>query len=211
MESTQTSRERMTILGDPRAAPVGLLFVVLVLLGMQFTQAIPATSVFLFLPVLFFAGIVQLTLGMMSVAKGENVIGVFFCVFGPFLMSFSLMVFGLTHGWWEVAPAAIPHAEAAFLMGWTILLTVWLLLSVVLPIIFTLLLIAIDIALWALVYGMWNSSAGADKLAGYFLFVTAVGALYIFVSWWLEWVGRPILPHGRPLIKPPAATPIAHP
>lgn len=205
MESTEQSRERMTILGDPRAAPVALLFVVLILLGMQFTQAIPATSVFLFLPVLFFAGVVQFSLGMMGVAKGENVIGMFFCVFGAFLMSFAMMVFGLTHAWWAVVPASIPHAEAAFLMGWTILLTVWLLLSVVLPIIFTVLLVVIDISLWALVYGIWNTSAGAQKFAGYFMFIAALGAIYIFASWWLEWVGRPVLPHGPALLKPPTA------
>ncbi len=210
MESTEQSRERMTILGDPRSAPVAVLFVVLVLLGMQFTQAVPATSVFLFLPVLFFAGVVQFAVGMMGVAKGENVIGMFFCVFGAFLMSFSMMVFGLTHGWWAVAPAAVPHAQAAFLMGWTILLTVWLLLSVGLPVVFTLLLVVIDISLWALVYGIWNSSAGAQRLAGYFMFVAAVGAIYVFASWWLEWAGRPVLPHGPTLLKPPAAkTPAA--
>ncbi|MHB8296379.1 MAG: GPR1/FUN34/YaaH family transporter [Acidimicrobiales bacterium] len=210
MESAEGSRERMTVIGDPRAAPVALLFffffvVVVVLLGMHFTQAIPATSIFLFLPVLFFAGVVQFVIGMMGVAKGENVIGMFFCVFGAFLMSFPMMVFGLTHAWWAIVPASIPHAEAAFLIGWTVILTVWLLLSVVLPIIFTLLLIVIDISLWALVYGVWNSSAGAQKFAGYSIFAAAVGAIYIFASWWLEWVGRPILSHGPPLLKPSAA------
>lgn len=205
MESAEQSRERMTILGDPRAAPVALLFVVLLLLGMQFTQAIPPTSVFLFLPVLFFAGVVQLALGMMGVAKGENVIGMFFCVFGAFLMSFSMMLFGLAHAWWPVPAASIPHAEAALLMGWTILLTVWLLLSVLLPLVFTLLLVAIDISLWALVYGTWTTSAGAQKFAGYFMFISAFGAIYVFASWWLEWVGRPVLPHGPSLLRAPAA------
>ena len=205
MDSTEQSQKRMTILGDPRGAPVALLFVVLLLLGMQFTQVIPATSVFLFLPVLFFAGIGQFYLGTQNVAKGENVIGLFFCVFGLFLLAFSLMVFGLAHRWWVIAPADIPHAEGAFLLGWTVLLTAWLLLSIVLPMIFTLLLVTIDVSLWALVYGIWNSSSGAQKLAGDFMFVTAAGALYLLAAWWLEWVGRPILPHGRSLILPPSA------
>lgn len=207
MDSIDQSRERIIIVGDPRAAAVGILFVAVVLLGLQFTQAIPATSVFLILPMLFFGGAVQIVSGVMATAKGDNVIGMLFMVFGGFLMSFSVMVFGLTHAWWDVAPGSIPHAEAAFLMGWTILLTAWLLLSITMPLIFTLLLLAIDIALWALVIGIWNSSEGPQKLAGYFLLVSAVGAIYIFAGYWLEWwAGRSILPHGRALVQPPSGS-----
>jgi hypothetical protein len=184
--------------------PGGPLFVALVLLGLQFTQAIPATSVFLILPMLFFGGVVQFVSGVMGTTKGDNATGMFFTIFGAFLMSFSVMVFGLTHAWWAAAPTSIPQAEAAFLMGWTILLTVWLLLSVIMPLIFTLLLLTIDIALGALTIGIWNSSEGPQKLAGYLLFVSAVGAICIFAGYWLEWwAGRSILPHGLHLSSRP--------
>ena len=81
--------------------------------------------------------------------------------------SFGLLIIGLVHGWWATPPADIPHAEGAFLMAWAIVLTVWFFLSLVLPAIFTLLLALVDIALWCLVIGIWNTSAGPQQVAGW--------------------------------------------
>jgi uncharacterized protein len=190
-----------SVTGDPTGGTVALLAVVVILLGILDTGIVPAASAGLFVPVLLLAGIGMLLLGLLAVRKGDNIIGLFFSTFGPFVASFGLLIAGLLHGWWAIPPADIPHAEAAFLMAWTIVLTVWFFLSLVLPAIFTLLLTFVDVALWCLVIGIWNTSAGPQKVAGYLLLATGAGALYFGAALWLGWLGVATLPVGRPLIR----------
>jgi hypothetical protein len=114
----------------------------------------------------------MLLLGLQAVRKGDNIVGLFFSTFGPFVVAFGLLIIGLEHGWWGIPLAGVPHAEGAFLLAWTIILTVWFFLSFVLPTIFTLLLTFVDIALWSLVIGIWNTTSGPQKVAGWMLFVT---------------------------------------
>jgi succinate-acetate transporter protein len=201
MAEEQGNATHSSVAGDPTGGTVALLAVVAILLGLQNAGAIPAASVGLFVPVLLLAGTAMLLLGLLAVRKGENIIGLFFSTFGPFVVSFGLLIIGLEHGWWGIPPADIPHAEAAFLMAWTIVLTLWFFLSFVLPAIFTLLLTFVDIALWCLVIGIWNTLAGPQKVAGWMLLATAAGALYFGAALWLQWVGFATLPVGRPLLK----------
>jgi succinate-acetate transporter protein len=200
MTEARSTMTQSSVSGDPTAGAVALLTVVVVLLGLQLAGAIPAASAGLFVPVLLVAGIAQLLLGLLAVRKGENVIGLFFTTFGPFIASFGLLITGLQHGWWAITPADIPHAEAAFLMGWTIVLTLWFFLSVVLPAIFTVLITLVDVALWCLVIGIWNTSSGPQKFAGWMLLATGAGGLYFMSALWLGWAGAAALPLGRPLI-----------
>jgi uncharacterized protein len=190
-----------SVTGDPTGGTVALLAVVVILLGMLDTGAVPAASAGVFVPVLLLAGIGMLLLGLLAVRKGDNIIGLFFSTFGPFVASFGLLITGLQHGWWAIPPADIPHAEAAFLMAWTIVLTVWFFLSLVLPAIFTVLLTFVDVALWCLVIGIWNTSAGPQKVAGWMLLATGAGALYFGATLWLHWVGFATLPVGRPFVR----------
>ena len=215
MAEEQGNATHSSVAGDPTGGTVALLAVVAILLGLQNAGAIPAASVGLFVPVLLLAGTAMLLLGLLAIRKGENISGLFFSTFGPFVVSFGLLIIGLEHGWWGIPPADIPHAEAAFLMAWTIVLTLWFFLSFVLPAIFTLLLTFVDIALWCLVIGIWNTLAGPQKVAGWMLLATAAGALYFGAALWLRWVGFATLPVGRPLLKrrqrPAAVSPSASP
>jgi uncharacterized protein len=201
MAESSATTPQSSVAGDPTGGAVALLTVVTLLLGLQFIGAIPAASISLFVPILLVAGVAQLLLGLLAVRKGENIIGLFFCTFGPFLISFGLLIVGLQHHWWAIKPTDIPHAEAAFLIGWTIVLTLWFFLSLALPLIFTALLAFVDTALWLLVVGIWNTSTSPEKLAGWMLLATGVGGLYFISALWLEWAGVAALPHGRPLIR----------
>ena len=190
-----------SVAGGTAAPAVALFAVVTFLLGLQNVHAVPASSITLFMPILFVAGIVQIVLGALAVQRGDHLIGIFFCVFGPFLISFSLLVIGLIHGWWPIPPADIPHAEGGFLIGWTAMLSLWFFLSVVTPAIFTVLLALVDIALWCLVVGIWNTSSGWQTTSGWFLLASALGAGYYVSSTWLAWEGYDFLKLGRPLIQ----------
>jgi succinate-acetate transporter protein len=201
MAEDRTAAPPSSVTGDPTGGTVALLAVVAILLGLQLAGAVPAASAGLFVPVLLLAGTGMLLLGLLAVRKGENIIGLFFSTFGPFVASFGLLIIGLVHGWWAIPPADIPHAEGAFLMAWAIVLTVWFFLSLVLPAIFTLLLALVDIALWCLVIGIWNTSAGPQQVAGWMLLATGTGALYFGATLWLRWAGFATLPIGRPLIQ----------
>jgi succinate-acetate transporter protein len=200
MAEDRSTTIQASVSGDPTGGAVSLLAVVAILLGIQLTGAVPAASVGLFVPVLLLAGAGML-LGLQAVRKGDNIVGLFFSTFGPFVVAFGLLIIGLEHGWWGIPLAGVPHAEGAFLLAWTIILTVWFFLSFVLPTIFTLLLTFVDIALWSLVIGIWNTTSGPQKVAGWMLFVTGAGALYFGAALWLRWVGFAELPIGRPLLR----------
>lgn len=198
---------RSPVLGDPTGAAVALFTVVTLLLGLLYVGVLPAGAISLFVPVLILAGLAELFVGLLAIRKGENIIGLFFAFVGPFLTSFGLLIVGLQHNWYAIAPADIPHAQAGFLMGWTIILSLFFFLSTVLPFIFTALLTFVDIGLWLLVVGAWNSTTGVDTVAGYMLLVTSAGGLYFIASVWLGWAGAASLPLGRPLIhRSPART-----
>lgn len=186
---------------DPAVAAVSLFTVVVLLLGLQFTHAIPASSQLAFAPILLMAGLTQIVMGTIAVQHGDHVLGLFFCTFGPFLISFAALSTGIVHAWWPIPVADLPHVEAAFLMGWTAVLSLWLLLSVVLPVFFTTLLALINAALWALIDGLWNANPTMDKTAGWLLLLTAVGGAYFIASRWLSWAGRDVLSLGRPLVR----------
>jgi succinate-acetate transporter protein len=201
MAEDRSTTTQSSVTGDPTGGAVALLAVVAILLGLQLAGAVPAGSIGLFVPVLLLAGTGMLLLGLLAVRKGDEIIGLFFSTFGPFVVSFGLLILGLEHGWWGVPPTDIPHAEGAFLLAWTIVLTAWFFLSFVLPTIFTLLLTFVDIALWCLTIGIWNTAAGPQKVAGWMLFVTGAGALYFGATLWLRWVGFAALPIGRPVLR----------
>jgi uncharacterized protein len=196
------------VAADPAVAAVSTFTVVVLLLGLQLSGSVPASSALAFIPVLVVAGIAQLILGVVAVQHGEHVIGLFFCTFGPFLLSFAALSVGVVHAWWPIPPTDLPHVEASFLIGWTAILSLWLLLSVVLPLFFGLLLLIINGALWSLVYGLWTTNADAEKTAGWLLLVAAVGGGYFVASRWLSWAGHHVLPLGQPVVR--AAAPKPH-
>lgn len=206
VESEAKPANRAVVLGDPATGGVALLTVVLLVLGLAFTGIIPGTAIPLTVPILLMAGYGQLRLGLLAIAKGDNIIGLFFAVFGPFLIAFSLLIEGLPRGWFPVPAKDIPHAQAGFLLAWTIMITLYLLLSIFLPAIFTAILVPVTVGLWLLVFGIWGSVPGLEKDAGWILLLAAVGGLYFVASSWLTWVGHDVLPHGRPLVPARSAT-----
>lgn len=192
---------------DAAAAGISLFTVAVFLLGLQFTDAIPASSGLAFIPMLLVCGLGQLIVGAIAVTGGDHVIGLFFCTFGPFLLSFAGLNVGLIHGWWPVPPADLAHVQAGFLIGWTGVLSLWLLLSVVLPLFFTLLLALINAALWTLTAGIWNTNADLEKTSGWLLLACAVGGGYFMASRWFKWEGFDVLPLGRAIVRPRRSVP----
>jgi uncharacterized protein len=189
-------------LPEPGPAGISLFLVISLLLALKLTHAIPASSTLALVPIFFLCGLGQLILGILAVRNGEHVVGIFLSVFGPFLMSFGLLVLGLVHLWFPVPPADIPHVESAFVIGWTAVVTLFLLLSPVISKAFAAMLVGLDAALWFFDYSLWNTSDSAGKIAGYLLYVVSAGAAYFIASRWLSWAGFDVLPLGRPLIRP---------
>ncbi len=204
---------RQEVLGDPTAACVTLVGLLIFFLGLMFAGYLPASALYLYTPALFFAGIVEVVSGGLLVRKGEHITGMVFLVFGPLLLSIAVIALGLAHGWWIPAgpPAAATAATGSldkvfggYLISFTIVLSLWTFLSVVLPLIFTVILAPLSTALWLLAIADWNNSpAGLDKTAGWLLMITSVFCFYFMASAWLKWTGRDILPHGPSLLPPP--------
>ncbi|QKT07054.1 hypothetical protein HUN08_07480 [Gordonia sp. X0973] len=201
---SEPSNAVAAIVPEPEGAGVTLFTVAALMLGLQFAGIAPASAANGFLPAELLIGLAMMIVGIIGTINGSHVIGLFFSTFGPFLISFALLSLGAAHGWWKLAPAETLKVYGCFLLTWTIILTLWLLLSVVLPKFFAVLLLVLNIALWLLVVNFFTSPDGAPNalqhIAGWLLILAAVGGLYFVASYWLRWAGIDKLPLGSPLV-----------
>src|ERR1022692_3759038 len=142
-----------------------------------------------------------------ATAQGGSVMPIIFVatVFGAFAgfwISYSALVLGLTHNWYGIPPADIAHTVAQFLIAWAVVVLVLAIVSLRIPLAFTLILGSALVAVIFLIIGDLNaSSAGSmDKVAGVFVLLFSAVGFYAFLSTGLESVGGNALPLGRPVI-----------
>ena len=60
--------------------------------------------------------------------------------FAGFWLSYTAMVLGLTHNWYAIPPADIPHTLGQFLIGWDVAIFMLFLVTLLLPLIYSLIL-----------------------------------------------------------------------
>lgn len=117
-----------------------------------------------------------------------------------FFLSYGLLILGLLHNWFGIQPVNIQHTVASFQISWIVAFAFLALASTRLPVLFTVLFLAFEVALVLLLISTINSSIGPSKAAGWVALVIAAAAGYVFLAVASATSGGPEYPIGKPLV-----------
>lgn len=185
--------------GDPMVLGLPSFIVGSVALGLALVGVVPAAAVGAALPIILAATAVgQLLATIWSASLGQNAVASVFGIFAGFWLSYAVLVLGLTHGWFGVAPASIQATQELFLVSWLVAIVMLTVCTLRLPVIYTALFVLVDLALFFVFLGVNMTSSGLLKTGGWFVLIFAAVGVYLYASTAAEVTGG----HGLPLGKP---------
>jgi succinate-acetate transporter protein len=190
------------LVGDPTALGLPCFIAGSVSLGLALVGVVPAASVGAALPIILTATSIGLFLATIwSASLGQTAVASVFGIFAGFWLSYAVLVLGLTHNWFGVAPASAQAAQELFLVAWLVVMVMLTLATLRLPLAFTAVFFLVDVALLLVFLGVNESSANLSKVAGYVVLVFAAIGVYLYANTAsLATGGRP-LPLGNPLVR----------
>ena len=169
--------------------------------GMVLIGVVPATAVGASLPIIIAASL-ALFLGTIWAARiGENASAGFFGVLASFFdESYALLVLGLTHNWFGIAPTAVADTQKIFVISWIVVVALLMLAALRLPVAFLALFTVAEAALVLDLVGIINTSANLTKAAGWVVMAFAALAVYLFAGTASKAAGGKEFPLGKPLL-----------
>ena len=187
--------------GDPQSLGLPSFIVGSVALGLVLLGFVPATAVGSSLPIILAAtGLGLLVSTFWAMAVGQSAVACVFGVFAGFWISYALLVLGLLHGWFGIAAADAKSSQELFLTVWLIGIVLLTVVTLRLPLAFTVVLGLVSLALLFVLLATINASTGLQKLAGIIVLVFAAVGAYIFAGTAATATGGSALPLGRPVI-----------
>jgi hypothetical protein len=187
--------------GDPLALGLSVFLIGALVLGMTFVGVFPVAATGVLVPVaVFTTGLLLLITAGWGVLRGESVLtGIFGTVAGLFL-SFGVLVAGLDHNWFAIPPAAVPSAEAIFFIAFGCWFALLLVPSVKLPVIYTITIALVVIAIGLASAGLLAPSATLQQAAGGDFLAVAFCLAWLWLNTHTAAVGlKPWPPLGEPL------------
>jgi len=131
---------------------------------------------------------------------GENVSAGISCIVGSFLLSDALLVLGLLHNWYGIAPTAVADTQRVFVISWIVIVTMLILAALRMPSIFLLLFTLVDVSLVLNLLGIVQESANLTKTAGWALMAVSAPVVYFFLGAASHVTGGREFPLGRPIL-----------
>jgi len=188
------------IQGDP--AMFGLPTVIAGAIGLGLTTIgyVPASAGLAAIPIILAATGVGLVVGTTWAAMlGQNVVATLYAVFLGFCLSSVTLQLGLAHDWYRIPPDQVANTMSVYLLCWLGTIAALTLATLRLPVVFSLLLGLVDLAL-ALFVATRTGSTDLQRVAGraVFAFIAVAICLYFHVMS-LAFGGKG-LPLGRPLV-----------
>ncbi len=190
------------LIGDPMALGLPCFIAGSVSLGLALVGVVPAAAVGAALPIILAATAIGLFLATIwSASLGQSAVASVFGIFAGFWLSYAVLVLGLTHNWFGIAPASAQAAQELFLVAWLVVIVMLTLTTLRLPVVYTLLFVLIDVALLLVFLSVNQGSSGLAKTAGYFVFAFAAVGVYLYASTAAVATGGRPLPLGRPSLR----------
>jgi uncharacterized protein len=188
------------LLGDPAALGLPCFVVGSILLGLALAGVVPASAIGAALPIILTATSVGLFMATIwSAVLGQTAVASVFGIFAGFWLSYAVLVIGLTHNWFGIAPASVQAAQELFLVAWLVVMIMLTLATLRLPLAFTAVFALVDLALLLVFLGVNQSSAGLLKAGGYVALVFAAIGVYLYFNTASQATGGRPLPLGDPL------------
>ena len=185
---------------DPSMVAFPSFIVGAVTLGMVLIGVVPATAVGASMPIIIAAAAGMFLATIWAARIGENASAGISSIVGSFLLSYALLVLGLTHNWYGIAPTAVEDTQKVFVISWIVIVTMLVLVAVRMPTVFLLLFTLVDVSLVLNLLGIIQSSATMSKAAGWALMAVAAVVVYLFLGAASHVTGGKEFPLGRPIL-----------
>lgn len=188
--------------GSPDPAMVALPSFVVgsVALGMVLIGVVPATATGASMPILIAAAAGMFLATFWAARIGQNASAGITGIFGSFFLSYALLVLGLAHNWYGIAPTAVAGTEKVFVISWLVIVTMLVLASVRLPVAYGLLFLLIDASLLLNLLSIIQASTKLSEAAGWVLMAVAAAIAYLFLGSASRATGGKELPLGPPIL-----------
>ena len=194
------ARERLA--GDPALLGLPSFIVGAVALALVFIGVVPAGTTGAALPIVLAATSTGLFLAATWAAViGQSAVAGINGTFGGLYLSYAVLVLGLTHNWFGIAPAAVVASQKLFLITWLAVIVMLTLATLRLPLAFTAVFTLVDVAVLLVLLGTTQGSAGWLKAGGYVVLAFAAVGAYIFFGAASRATGGKELPLGRPILQ----------
>ena len=171
-----------------------------VTLGMVLIGVVPATAVGASMPIIIAAAAGMFLATIWAARIGQNAAAGISGIVGSFYLSYALLVLGLTHNWFGIALTQMANTQRIFVIAWIAIVSMLLLATLRLPMIWTLLFAVVDAALILNLLGIVQNSANMYKAAGWVLMAVSAIVVYLFFGTASHATGGKELPLGPPIL-----------
>jgi uncharacterized protein len=131
---------------------------------------------------------------------GESAPAGISAIVGSFLLSYALLVLGLVHNWFGIPLTAFADTQKVFLISWIAIVSMLVLATLRLPVVYTVLFTIVDAALVLNLLGIIQTSTNLTKAAGWVLMAVAAIVVYLFFGAASAATGGKDVPLGPPIL-----------
>jgi uncharacterized protein len=186
--------------GDPAMVALPSFVVGAVTLGMVGIGVVPTIAVGASMPIVLAAAVGMFLATIWAARIGQNAAAGISGIVGGFLLSYALLTLGLIHNWFGIPLTAVADTQKMFLISWIAIVSMLILATLRLPMVFTLLFAIVDAALILDLLGVIQNSVNLNKAGGWVLMAVAAIVVYLFFSSASHATGGKELPLGPPIL-----------
>jgi succinate-acetate transporter protein len=190
------------LIGDPMMLGLPCFIAGSVSLGLALIGVVPTTAIGAAIPIILTATSIGLFLATIWAASiGQSAVASVFGIFGGFWLSYAILVLGLTHNWFGVAPASVQATQELFLVAWLVVMVMLTLATLRLPMAYTAVFFLVDVALLLVFLGVNLTSVNVLKSGGYVALGFAAVGVYLYMSAAAAATGGKAMPLGRAILR----------
>ena len=187
--------------GDPGMLGLPSFIIGSVALGLISIGVLPTAPTTAAVPILLTATSIGLFLATIwSAVTGQNAAAGIYGIFSGFYSSYAVLLLGMAHNWFGIGPAAYADTAKAFLISWMVVVTMLILATLRLPVIFTALFTLVDVTLLLSLLQLIQNSTALQKATGWSALAVAAVGVYLFISASFHDTGGKELPAGKPIL-----------
>jgi succinate-acetate transporter protein len=192
------------LIGDPQALGLPCFVAGSVALGIALVGGVPIAQFGAAIPIILTMTSIGLFLATIWAASvGQTAVASVFGIFAGFWLSYAVLILGLTHNWFGIAPTSVRSSVETFLIAWLVVMVMLTLATLRLPIAYTGIFALVDVALLLLFLGFNQipASTGLLRAGGYVALGFAAIGVYLYLHTVSVATGGRALPLGRPAIR----------
>jgi uncharacterized protein len=186
--------------GDPAWLALPSFVVGAVAFGMALIGYVPTASISPMLPVVIAASVGLFVATIWAAVIGQSPQAGIYGIFTGFFLSDALLALGTAHGWFGITPATIAQTDKLFTIAWIVIITMLVLATVRLPVVYPLVFGLVDVSLLLYMLSIIQSSANLAKAAGWVVMAFSAVTVYLFLSAASHATGGREFPLGRPIL-----------